>query len=698
MAKYPLKYYKEIPQADGGTIRLEIHKKWEITDVPVIPIDGDITINPDLALGVEIGDVVKSLSLQIQGQQGDVDTPIVKTSLSMTFVDAPDIIDGRKNGNWDEFYTADATGWKVILKEKSAYTDLYTTIWGGYITPDSFAEDLVYHGSVSLIARDNLGHMQDFPFDAEGDADGTIKLWDLVRLGFGKIESPMSLDWYGDGQGVKWLYTEYGNPLYDTRINVSFFEGMNWYEAIEKALYSYGLVMRYVGRNRLHICPLRDMPKHGYHDYEYFGCPTPIFVSGARRELVPAVKEIRETATYDLEEDVAQPQVKTEDFTGVQTTYRCKIDGETIDGTSFSTEEHDAPVWAITPNGVWGQSEDAKTLFFDASRYEAGYFTKRQRREEEMRRYMYLAANNVDTRAVQFYKLVNPADLTIRIKFGTPIALNTAGQIEQQSVFNLYRIKYSVSINQGGTIYHYAGNGNWTTNERVLTADYDAQQNATEFEVFVRPNGDIIEGVEATYSMLCLTIHKIEYRQMGYGSLQKKGLYACIQDLAIVAPASHPLRDKNAVNTIFNEENNVVLKRDPELAPAFDAVALSGCIKNGIFDKGNYVPFPMGGVRYREGDGDTQPLQLAVHIHKQLLCYYGKPNNVISGTIVNAGTAGLSCNWLWRGKEHILMSGSLNLLNGHMEGAVLREFKRYEDMWSEGALDAMTTKAFRRIE
>lgn len=653
---YALRYYKEFTHTDGTVIRLEIHKKDSTEEA------------------IEIGDVVQGLSLQIQGQQDDIDTPIQKTSVLMTFVDAPDIEDGRKNGFWEEFYTADATQWQVIIKERGAMSSSYDTIWGGYITPDSFSEDLVYRGSVSITARDNIGHMQDFPFDAEGDNKGMIKLWDLVRLGWAKIESPMSLDWHGDGNGVNWLYTEYGNILYDTLMNVSFFEDMNWYEAIEKALYSYGLVMRYVGRNRVHICPLRDLPKHGYHDYEYFATLEPTFVSGARRELAPAVKEIRESVSYDLVDEISQPQVKEDDFRGVQTSYKCKIEGDT-----WGTLEHDAPIWAINPTDNWGQEDANKSLFFDTSRYEVGNFTKRAGNEDELRKYMYIAANNVDARSVRFFCLVNPTDLVIRIKFGLPISLTLAGVLEQQSAFCLHRIMYSISINQGGTIYHYSGNGDWTNTENEVLKEYDPQQNVTEFEVEVFPNDDIIQGIESTYASLFLTIHKIEYRQIGYGSLQKTGLYACIQDLTIEVPGTKSLREKNDVNTIYNEGNNVILDHDPELAPAFDLVPLGRFIKNGILDAGNYAPFPPGGFRYPNGES----FQLAVHIHKQLLCYHAKPNSVISGTIINSGMLGLACNWLWRGKEHLLMSGNLNLLNGHMENAVIREFTRYEDMWND---------------
>ena len=44
----------------------------------------------------EIGSVLQGLRLYVQGDQADIDTPIVKTSLEMTFVDAPDLEADRK--------------------------------------------------------------------------------------------------------------------------------------------------------------------------------------------------------------------------------------------------------------------------------------------------------------------------------------------------------------------------------------------------------------------------------------------------------------------------------------------------------------------------------------------------------------------------------------------------------------------------
>ena len=660
---YALRYYKDIPQENGNTYRLEIYRK-------------DSTES-----AVEIGSVLRSLNLEIQGQQDDVDTPIVKTSLTMSFVDAYDVEDGKKNGNWEEFYTASSTEWKVLLKEKYSYSDLYNDVWGGYITPDSFSEDLTYHGSVTIIARDNIGHLQDFPFDAVGNVDGTIDLYDILSVAWGKIESPMTLDWFGDGGNnsnnvTHWLKCE-GVHLYNARMNLSFFEGMNCYEAVEKALYSLGCVLRFIGRNRVQVCPLRDMVNHGYYSRDYFGQVEPIFVLGAKRELAPACKMVEEVAKYEIEEDVPQPQVKADDFTGVAVQYRCKVEGET-----YGRVEHNAPVWVIKQSAFaegWN-NVSSDTLFFDISKYETGYFTNYRGKDEEMRRSMYIAANNVDEREVRFYRDINVSNFAVRIKFGVPISIRSS-KLEQQSVFALNSITYSVIVTIGENKYHYAGGGEWKGYEQKLLASFDSSAEENEFKVDVRMNEDILTamGENGSQSGVEFVIHKIEYVQTGYAS-NWVGLYACIQEFAFCVDEAASLMKSNTIKTVYNEGNNVVLNRKPDLAPAHDSVFLPAIIKNGIF-----VDSLKGKIPAKEWAFDDGVVaELPVHIHKQILCYYSKPNNVISGSIVNAqGYARNPCNWIWKGKEHILMSGSLNLLNGHIDGAVLREFVRYEDMWND---------------
>ena len=653
---YKLRYYKEIEHADGKVIRLEIHKK-------------DST-----AGAVMIGAVVQGLSLQIQGQQGDIDTPIVKTSLSMTFVDANDINNGRKNGFWEEFYTPDSVLWKVIVKAKDSQGAEFRTIWGGYVTPDSFTEDLVYRGSVNIIARDNIGHMQDFPFDAEGDADGMISLYNLVSSAWAKIDSPMALDWRGEEDSILWMNTSEWIPAYDTLMNVSAFEDMNWYQALEKALYSYGVVMRYAGNNRVVVCPLRSMPDYG-REAGNIGHLVPQFITGATRELVPAVKRIEESVDYDMVHSLPIPHLKAQDFDGSTNSYRCKIEGVDMGYGSFGTAEHDAPVWPII-NGDKGWSNiPSSTLYFSPFAYELGYFSQRRDLGEELLRYTYIAANNVDNRLVTFKKSITCSDFTIRMRFGQPWGLTRQGQLEQQSVFNLWRIYYTIMIDQNGVQEYYDTDRGWRPTYRQLSVVYDPKQENFDFEAFVAV------GEHTGKADIYFIISKIEYAQTSLASIHQTGLYAQVQELSFNSPESASLLEKNTVNTNYKAENNVVISRDPEFGPAYNSVALPGFIKNGIFYREGGVIVPA--KKWAFGRAGDQ--QMAVYNHLQLLAYYAKPNNLISGTIVNGNVTRVACIYDWHGAEHMLISGTYNLLNGHIESAVLREFARYEDMWSDMA-------------
>ena len=137
--------------------------------------------------------------------------------------------------------------------------------------------------------------------------------------------------------------------------------------------------------------------------------------------------------------------------------------------------------------------------------------------------------------------------------------------------------------------------------------------------------------------------------------------------------------EKNTITTKYNEENNVRMSRTPELGPAYDEVVFPALIKNGIFRKdGDIYKTTAEWVWPYEG-GDA--VQLAVLIHQQLLCYHSKPNNVLTGDIVNADMLDPRVIWTWKGAEHMLLSGSYNFATSRLEGAVLREFVRYEDMW-----------------
>lgn len=648
---HALRYYKELTQPDGTVIRLEIHKK---------------KLGDAIAVASEIGRVVQALHLDIQGGADTIDAPVVKTSLTMTFVDAPDLEEGKKCGNWEEFYTPDSTMWKVVLKADGK------TIWGGYVTPDSYQEDLRYRGSVTIIARDNIGHMQDFPFDMEGNAEGMVTLQELVNEAWAKIESPMSLDWRHEGDDADYLLCD-GVEAPQTYLNVSAFEDMNYFDAVEKALYSYGLVMRYTGSNRVTISSLRDLPYQGKSSAPRAIEPT--FLAHAQRELAPAVRRIEESVKYEFTDGIQIPLAKNVTFSGVAYTvpfYSTNVFGET---TTKSI-----PVHAIANTDGEGWSNvPSSTLFFNPKKY-----TIRQTAlAEDAERMLFLACNTDGSHSAIYRKTVVCADFRINMTFGRPVERDSYGGVgycygfsdsddrEQNGIGSLSAksVDCYISREQNGIQQFFDGH-TWSADAVLLTIEVTDRQCGIDV-----PLGESSGTAEVT-----LTIVDVRLNDK-WDFSDGLGLYIPISSMYWGVAETASLCETNNVNTVYVDTNNVILEHSPELAPALDEVPFPSVIKNGIFVKSGNAYLPAKGWAWSGGT----PQQMAVYNHLQLLCYHSKPNNIISGDIVNADFVDLEAIYEWGGANHLLVSGSYNFLNGRIESAVLREFKFYNEMWSDVA-------------
>ena len=645
---YNLRYYKELQHADGSAVRLEIHEK------------------NGTAPAIEIGSVLQTLRLDIQGGTDTIDVPIVKTSLTMAFVDAPDITDG-KCGDWQEFYTPDSTKWKVLVKAKIPGAS-YVTIWGGYITPDSYSEQLTYRGSVSIIARDNIGHMQDFPFDLAGNTDGMITLRELLDAAWAKIESPMQLDFWHQEQEANYLRCN-GIDAIDTYLNVSAFKEMNFCEAVEKALYSYGLVLRYVGRNIVSVMSLRDLPLQGRLQPLTV---KPIFVAGAERELAPAARRIEETAKYEFGTGVQALLATSIDFTGAAGTcafYSTNIFGETA--------KVNIPVHPIantnTSNEGWSNFASS-TLFFNPNRY----VIRDAQLIDDANRLLFLAANTDGSHWVAYRKSIYCSPFRWEMTFGRVVTrqgndvsycYGFASGNEDNGIgsIKVKEVTCYVSIEQNGSSKYYDG----------------AEWQAEPYKIILQPEENKVSldlGFKdiTGNAMVAITVENIEIDSMRDYS-DGSGMYVPIQSLNFVPTDALSLCETNTVNTNYVDTNNVIISRDPEIAPALNEVPFPNVIKNGIFVKSGNAYLP---AKKWAWSGGT-PQQMAVYNHLQLLCYHAKPNNVITGDIVNTDFVYLERLYRWNGEDHILISGSYNFIDGVIESAVLRSFAWYSDMWSD---------------
>lgn len=645
--KHLLNYYREQTLNNGDKVRLELYREYS-DSFPLYPV------------AREIGDVLTGLHLDIEGGMDDIDTPIVKTSLTFSVVDAPDKdTNNTKAGNWEEFYTSSATGWKVVLLGKKPNAAQFTPMWTGYVTPDSYTETLQYHGVVTITARDGIGHLQDFDFDAKGNAEGMITPLEILTQAWEKAQIPMALEYRGAADSNFWPQTG-GVDAIDTYINVSAFEGKTWYDAVTETLYSLGLVLRYTGRNLVTVCPLRRMPYQGLEYMEDLRAITPRFAAYGTRELVPAVREIVEEVAYELEEGAEQPLVSVDDFTGGEVT--CRAYYENYAGSGISVN---VPVNPIVNNSATGWDNIAsKTLFFNPQGY-TNALTNKYAIEGQM----FLAINATDN-AVWYSVGMTPHDVTLRIDLGPVVCTTPEKNIVFAPPYDLIiKAKSVIKFVQGGNELYYTGT-RWDTPYAEIELSADTYEDRA-FKLFIPAANASGEGVLEIH----ITAITVRFRDV-YPTLPT---YIGIKALSFSAGGGYALMEKNSITTKYNEENNVRMSRTPELGPAYDEVVFPALIKNGIFRKEGDVYKAATEWEWQYEGGDA--VQLAVLIHQQLLCYHSKPNNVLTGDIVNADMLYPRVVWTWKGAEHLLLSGSYNFLTSRLEGAVLREFVRYEDMW-----------------
>ena len=652
---HTLRYFKEINHADGTVVRIEFFKD-----------------NMAIASSIELGDVIQILSLEIMGG-GDIDEPIVKTQLNFTLIDAPDHEEAKtkKCGSWEEFYSPKATEWMVKISVRKVGDYGFKSIWGGYITPDSFRETLTYRSGVSFIARDNIGHMQDFPFDAEGNADGMITLRELIQGAWDKIASPMTLTI--DTNNTQWLQTNGVNAL-DTYMNVSAFEDKNWYEALESVLYAYGLVMRYVGNNKVVVCPLRSLP------HSDFGEVVPVFETGAERELSPAARRIEEST--DFSEAKILPSLPTTN----------DLNYAAVNGEFYPLINKDYGKGWTTP------TSDTLLLIPQKFKYESS-LNPTEEQLDYINSHLYFGGSGVVGAGIKdcglvYSRYVIPSPVQIDITLGKFLTIGSVPIVEGNTI-----VEYRTMITD------FEGNIN-----RGYEAEWDA---SIVYGVSVVQNGITkwlhSDGIfrETTASLkfsftesssrtLSIKIDLSQFVGQVLFNFLLKGigdtsLSFALEDFSIQAEGS--ALTKNTINTNYNEDNNVILSRSPKIAPTLTNVFLPALVENGIFRKA--LDFYHSTPKWSWNGKGAQ--QMAVYNHLQLLCYYAKPNNILSGTIVNADLVDFARVYRWQGAEHILTSGTFNLISGFIENATLREFTRYEDIWGdltdEAALPEVESKS-----
>jgi hypothetical protein len=663
MAEYLLRYRKSFT-TKGCDVTLNIYKK--------------ITSSARW-VDKEIGEVLVSLNYGIQGSEDAVDSPIQKTSLEFSLVDAPELSTRDKIcGAWEEFYTPDATGYKVELVVDDVVK------WTGYITPDSWEEDLSYHAPISITARDNWGRLQDYKFDLAGNDDHLISVSELIMAAAEKAELAMNVR---VDSAVEWPMCK-GKPLYDHYINVLTFEDLTWWDALENTLGSLGMCIQYVDNNEFVVTPLRSRCYVGNEFYDLVPKKEFAFEYPGHRSLAPAVKEIVEVQNYEFSDDMINaPALTIGDFDA----------GSTYPFTSqpYGTTERLMPVFSLRSDRFWKEGVGDYYSLFCQFNYSPREDDDKVRLQDGNT--LFLACNpgtktdyaSAQTKMRGVYCELNMTRMRgeISIKVGAPVRLygadyntGTAPYSEQYTcpaISNIFaRIMYTA---EGYTPMCYNGK-KWVSGATYCLLSPETSEGvAYEYE-FIIPSADIdVPGV------LHIEFKCGKYIILGDYELEDangKGMYMPISEIKMTNVWE--VEAENKVTTKYNENNNVILNRRPAIGCVnYDTISPQEVI-NGIYSPEIGCP---AAREWKWNDSDLIT-QLPVLIHQQLLTFYSKPNNVLTGSmLVDSGLPSFDCLWLWKGKEHLLLAGRVNMITGQMDGATLREFRLYDDMWSDMTLD-----------
>lgn len=675
---YQLKYYKEI-KANGHLWRLEI---WQDTE--------------EVLSAIEIGPVLQGLRLIVQGDQADVDTAIVKTSLEMQFVDAPDLDDSRKCGYWEDFYTSSSTEYRVLLFKDDVKE------WSGYITPDSFAEDLCYHASVGIIARDNLGTLQDTTFDMsmQQNLDGKVYVWDLVERAISISTCALDCNiWQCNVPVVVGLDDIQSNDLLNQMVDVEAFADMDWWQALEKTLHSVGLVLRYVGANKLLLMTLRDMPMYGNQYWWDVPIKDVAFVSYGRRELVPGIKDVRETfdfdiSTKDIIENVDSYVENQKSFVNCDYLYFSHVNSITVQ------PPFNAPTHGYKKPRLNQYIMPEYSNLIDVSAYKQ---LEGENSEEfgqwSDKSIIYFAVNALEDRPVVYSKNIYTQKGKIAIAFtiAKPISIT----VDQTSVLNTpiesspeygtnryitYRIKFTDSSSLA-VKYYEVSSKTWKTSNAQNLIELNAN-----LYIYDKPDPQIIEITDIDSPGIGkVELELVNIRILPQLTLRVRkecfGLYMRIKDISIKVevPEDANIVDKLTLTTKYSDKYSVRLNRTPELAINPTSASEVVYIPKAIVTKGNTQYY--GAEQWVWPiNGSSLPafgISLSRLIHQQLLAYHFGPSNVLTGDLIdkNGEALDFATIWQWNEKPHFLISGSLNILTGQMEGATLREFVRYDHMW-----------------
>lgn len=634
----------------------------------------------------EIGDI-QELGVEIQGGSGGIDQPVIKTLLHFTVVDSVDmgVVDGVKHGGWEEFYTPDSTLYKVRLLRGGVI------IWAGAITPDSWSDSLVYRGSITVTARDNVGHMADFEFSKDvlltwmgylgGEVynrvlnENLVSIYELAFAAFNVagVDMPLRHRWDEDDANREPHLKAGTYDVLDWLIDIDALQELNWYEAVEKVLASAGLALRWCGKDGICIMNLRALHKMGQAEPPVRNVN---FINrSGHRTLDPAYKQIVEKLNYDPVEGF-EAQWAAEDFT-------------------LTDRGYSQQVSAINKD-KWTQNDLTKEVLRFLIAERINYWGDVSGKED---RYLLLASSNssgtvtnyVDpANYVQYEQRISPATI---VSVGFELAHSYLIFDPRMRSINLPRgtFRYAILWKKLDGSYLSYNDDVWEEGEIVQSWENTTAASGR------RP--DVDPGIYSDVPVMTFS-QNLETPDVP-GKLVLR-FYPYIQtDTTVTTPIYIRLGDITydvnteaipryfKTTTVYDPVQNKTLKRDVDFGAVPTRFKTAGTIRNGFYKPDAANGFPS--IMDCHWDGDSTELPLPVLNHLQILSLHAKANSVLTGELRDANglTIRPDAVWHYAGRTFLLQAGTWNIFSDRIQNAILREYDTYEA--AIGSIDANYT-------
>lgn len=613
---------------------------------------------------------LRSFSLEIQGGQADIAAPIIKTSVHIAVVDAFDegtdaadgtecVKDGGKWGRFEEFFTPDPFMYLVeLLYEGDRHRN--PTMWSGFITADSWSEDMTYRGVINLTARDMLGYLDELEFDLTGSCEARdIIDGAAARMGYvygqrGAMRLNRS-GLEGDAHDPYWesLWNN-GTDLHilECPFRASAFAGDTWYAALEKTLEALGMVLRYDGDNEFIVTSIRRLP--GIHaageDYPF----TPTFISGSgHRTLDPAVKRVTETYKPDLVAEVlADPYIG--DFNLTENTIQAQ---PAVEGASGQPATWNIPQFYLDGNERPGESRE---WYGDMA---APASSATQPDGERIAHAMLFPCDTITAGIRQTMNRMagntQGCDLTIsQDELWERLQLGPTWRRADANTHSVASIECQIRDTDGTSHKWLKADGTWTS----LSSQTLTLAPGTPIHV---PAGQYIIGVDRWIEVV---ITKVVTRNTAAVS---GPLFAGL-GFSLTYDSDRYVAKEYKTVTEAVDDARTEIKRTPSLG------AGAGRASNSIASTDMWYwtdPETM--------DPETAHLPLAVWVHLQLLTNRIQQNgmSVFTGDFVTEGMPLPGWLYTYYGRKCLLLAGTFDFTAGRCTGAILREYADWDDIW-----------------